>query len=185
MSKYISVFYLILMVGLTNVAFANENKFVEGGVGVGFHNIALTNGGEVSSISEFLRFSGGVKLKHTLSLSGSLRIWNTGEEDDNGDAVNHALFHDFHFTGISMGAEAQLFLPSLAQGPYIKGGRHCWVASVREVFNLWNASGCSNLVGTGILIQNSAGNKGSYFAEVILTEFKYVNSWMLVGGVRF
>lgn len=185
MQQYLSVCYLVLTVCFSKAAFANESHFVDGAIGVGFHDIQLNGGGEVSSISEFLRVSAGVTLKHTLSVSGSLRLWNTGEEDDNGDAIEHALFHDFHFTGVSMGAEAQLFLPSLAQGPYVKGGRHCWVASVREVFNLWNASGCSNLVGTGVLMNNNAGGKEAYFAEVLFTEFKYVHSWMLAVGVRF
>ena len=186
MNKYLKVLLVIYALTFSSAILAYDARFGEGALGVGFHSIELDDGGEVSSIGEFVRFSAGVKLKHTLSLSGSLRIWNNSEDvDDEGDRVEHALFHDFHLTSVSLGIGAQLFLPALAQGPYIKGGRHCWTANVRDVFNIWNGSGCSNIVGAGILFKDPEGSGGSFFGEVVLTRFKYVNTWMLAGGIRF
>lgn len=185
MNQWMKYLGLISLGCLLNVNVSAQNGFIESSIGVSFHSIDLGGDTQVVSTGEYLSLSVGSQMKHTLSLSGSLRLWSTEEEDDQGDAVKHALFHDFHFTGISLGLDAQLFLPALAEGPYLKGGRHCWTANVREVFNIWNGSGCSNLVGAGFLVKGVNANNGAYFGEVLLTRFQYVNSWMLVGGVRF
>lgn len=160
-----------------------QGNFIETSVGVGFHSIDL---GETEAISttEYLSLSTGIELQHTLNLAGSFRIWST-EEESNQDNARHVLFHDFHFTGVSVGVDAQLFTPSLAQGPYIKAGRHCWAANVSEVFNIWDGNGCSNLVGGGVLWKNGNAERGAFFTEVLLTRFKYVNTWMLAFGYHY
>jgi hypothetical protein len=184
MNQWMKYLGLISLGCLLNVKAVAQEGFIESSIGVSFHRIELGDDTQVVSTGEYFSLSVGSKMKHTLSLSGSLRLWNT-EEDDQGDAVEHALFHDFHFTGISLGLDAQFFLPALAEGPYLKGGRHCWTANVREVFDIWSGSGCSNLVGAGFLVKGANASKGAYFGEVLLTRFQYVHSWMLVGGVRF
>lgn len=181
-TKYLGL--MVLGCALSMSALAQQG-FIESSVGVSFHSIDLGDDTQVISTGEYFSLSAGMKMKHTLSVSGSLRLWSTEEEDDHGDAVEHALFHDFHFTGISMGVDAQLFLPALAQGPYLKGGRHCWSANVSEVFNIWDGSGCSNLFGAGVLWNTNKHTDSGMFTEVLLTRFKYVNSWMLAVGVRF
>lgn len=160
-----------------------KGHFIETSVGVGFHSIDLGQT-EAISTTEYLSLSTGVEWKHTLNLAGSFRLWST-EEESHQNNTHHVLFHDFHFTGVSVGLDAQLFIPSLAQGPYVKAGRHCWAANVSDVFNIWDGNGCSNLLGGGVLWKSEGVEKGAFFTEVLTTRFKYVSSWMLAIGYHF
>jgi|GEM_PF-2975200 len=164
----------------------NASPFMDTSVGLAFYNIEVDENSSISSVGEYAGFSIGQRFKHSLAASLSMRLWNTSDEDDGDADVNHALLHEFHFAGISLGAEAQIFLPLQSHGPYAKFGRHCWGASAEDVLNVWSGSGCSNIAGGGILMEgaNSDGASG-LFAEVLLTRFKFVHSWMLVFGARF
>ena len=175
----------VILLLSSSVAMSQQSGFIETSIGAAFHEINLSDGSRVSTLGEYFSVSAGLRPRHTLSVSGSFRLWSTEEEDDRGDAVEHALFHDFHFTGLSLGLDAQLFLPLMDQGPYVKVGRHCWAVNVQEVFNIWNGNGCSNLLGGGVLLNGDHSNRGAFFAEVLLTRFKHVSSWMLAAGVRF
>jgi hypothetical protein len=159
---------------------AESKPIVEAGIGVGFHTIELGNNSTTTSVSEHLSFSLGYKLKHTLGIMGSFRFWNSEDSDSNG---SQATFHDFHFTGLSVGLDAQLFLPMQTQGPYAKAGHHCWTANAWDVINIFNDNGCSKLAGAGILWSMEANR--SIYTEVLITRFKQVKSWMLVIGGRF
>lgn len=162
------------------------SPYMETSVGLAFYNIEIDENSSVSSLGEYAGFSIGQSFKHSLSASVSMRLWNTSDEEDSEADVNHALLHDFHFAGISLGAEAQIFLPLQRNGPYAKFGRHCWGASAEDALNIWSGSGCSNIAGGGILIEGASSDGASgLFAEVLLTRFKIVHSWMLVLGARF
>lgn len=182
------LFVYLLLVGMyCNQVSADSRSslYSEGSLGVAFYDIDVDEDSSITSVGEYASLSIGQRFKHTLAAQLSLRVWNTEDDDNPNQDITHVLFHDFHFAGISLGAEAQFFLPTLGEGPYAKIGRHCWAVAVEDIFNIWNGSGCSNIAGGGFLF-NTAGNEGSgVFAEVLLTRFKFVNSWMLVGGVRF
>ena len=166
---------------------AEESVYFESSLGVAFHSLELDQKPDVAttSVGEYGSLSLGYALKHTLNITTTLRFWNTSEDEEGEETSSeHALFHDFHFAGLSMGIDAQLFIPSLARGPYIKAGRHCWAASITQTFDLWNGSGCSNIAGAG-LSWESTTTDGTHFVEMALTRFKNLNSWMLVAGHRF
>lgn len=169
---------------LSQSVFGQSPQFVETSFGFAAHSIEARDGGSLTSTGEYLNLSAGLQLKHTLSMSSSLRIWST-EEDTQEDSIEHTLFHNFHFAGISLGVEGQMFLPTLKQGPYAKVGRHCWAVGVSQFFNIWDGSGCSNIVGGGWMLNAQDEAKVRPFFEVMLTRFKYVNSWMLIAGARF
>ncbi len=176
-----SAVLLIMCVAWAITAQAEQALYVETSLGVAFHSFELDETPDASAIGEYASLSMGYSLKHTLNMATSLRFWNTNKEEEYSE---HALFHDFHFGGLSMGIDAQFFIPSLDRGPYVKAGRHCWAASISQTFDVWNGSGCSNIAGAGIMWDSS--NSGSAnFVEVILTRFKKLNSWMLVAGHRF
>jgi hypothetical protein len=174
------IWLILLMAGLP--ASADSKRFVETSIGVGFHQIKIGDNRPVKTTSEYLSLSLGYQLKYTLAIMGSFKFWNTermGSDEDN----NEYAFNDFNFTGLSTGIDAQLFLPFLTQGPYIKAGHHCWTAYVRNTINIFNHTGCSKLVGLGMLLKT--GSNHSVFTEVLITRFKKVESWMLVIGGRF
>ncbi len=178
---------LIITFFLSQAVTAEETVYVETSLGVAFHSLELEEKPDVSSTStgEYASLSLGYALKHTLNIATTLRFWNTpsdkeGEEESSG----HALFHDFHFGGLSVGIDTQFFIPSLDRGPYVKAGRHCWAASISQTFDVWSGSGCSNIAGAGLSWESSTAG-GTNFVEVTLTRFKKLNSWMLVAGHRF
>lgn len=184
-----TVFNLVLFISLTHsllisqAVMAEESIYVETSLGVAFHSLELEDKPDMSATStgEYASLSMGYALIHTLNIATTLRFWNTDQEEEYSE---HALFHDFHFGGLSMGIDAQLFIPSLARGPYVKAGRHCWAASISQTFDVWNGSGCSNIAGAGLSWQSNA-TEGTHFVEIVLTRFKKLNSWMLVTGHRF
>ncbi len=189
--KKVSSFVLLISIVssflASQTAMAEETVYVESSLGVAFHSLELQEKPDVSATStgEYASLSLGYALKHTLNIATTLRFWNTPTDKEGEEEYSeHALFHDFHFAGLSMGVDAQLFIPSLARGPYIKAGRHCWAASITQTFDLWNGSGCSNIAGAGLSWQSNA-TEGTHFVEVVLTRFKKLNSWMLVTGHRF
>jgi len=179
----------MLLVSLTfsflasQTAMAEETVYVESSLGVAFHSLELQEKPDVSATStgEYASLSLGYALKHTMNIATTLRFWNTDQEEDYSD---HALFHDFHFGGLSMGLDAQFFIPSLDRGPYVKAGRHCWAASISQTLDVWSGSGCSNIAAAGFSWESS-GAGGANFVEMALTRFKKLNSWMLVAGHRF
>ncbi len=188
-----TVFSLALFIGLTYSLFlskaviAEDAVYVETSLGVAFHSLELQEKPDVSTTStgEYASLSLGYALKHTLNIATTLRFWNTPtDQEGEEDHLEHALFHDFHFGGLSMGVDAQFFIPSLDRGPYIKAGRHCWAASISQTFDVWSGSGCSNIAGAGLSWESSAAG-GTNFVEIDLTRFKKLNSWMLVAGHRF
>ena len=168
---------------LSQTVTAEETIYVETSLGVAFHSLELQEKPDVSATStgEYASLSLGYALKHTMNIATTLRFWNTDQEEDYSD---HALFHDFHFGGLSMGLDAQFFIPSLDQGPYVKGGRHCWAASISQTLDVWSGSGCSNIAAAGLSWESSTAG-GTNFVEIALTRFKKLNSWMLVAGHRF
>ncbi len=183
------VFNLVLFISLTHsllpsqTVMAEESIYVETSLGVAFHSLELQDKPDMSATStgEYASLSMGYALKHTLNIATTLRFWNTDQEEEYSE---HALFHDFHFGGLSMGVDAQFFIPSLDRGPYVKAGRHCWAASISQTFDVWSGSGCSNIVAAGLSWESSTAD-GANFVEVALTRFKKLNSWMLVAGHRF
>ena len=188
-----TVFNLVLFISLTHsllfsqTVMAEEAVYVETSLGVAFHSLELEDKPDVSATStgEYASLSLGYALKHTLNIATTLRFWNTPtDKEEEEEYLEHALFHDFHFGGLSMGIDAQFFIPSLARGPYLKTGRHCWAASITQTFDVWNGSGCSNIAGAGLSWESSAAG-GTNFVEIVLTRFKKLNSWMLVTGHRF
>jgi hypothetical protein len=182
MTVRFNVFLWLILTVAGNSVWAESKPIVEASIGVGFHEIEIGNNSSVTSVSEHLSFSLGYQLKNTLGLMGSFRFWNT-EDNDGNDHSHQNVFHDFHFAGVSVGIDAQLFLPFQTQGPYIKAGHHCWTARAWEVINIFNDSGCSKLFGAGVLWNAEAGK--SIFTEVFVTRFETVESWMLVVGGRF
>lgn len=163
---------------------AQSQPFLESSIGAAFHTVEVSETSSLTSVGEYVSFSAGVQAKSTLSLSMSLRLWSTEDDEDQSD-IDHAFLHDFHFTGISLGVETQVFIPSFAQGPYVKLGRHCWAVDVVEVINIWDGSGCSNIAGVGWLWNPDRSYAKGMFTEITTTRFKYVDSWMLIAGVRF
>jgi len=166
---------------------AEETVYVESSLGVAFHSFELQEKPDVSATStgEYASLSLGYALKHTLNIATTLRFWNTpSDKEGEEESSEHALFHDFHFGGLSMGVDAQFFIPSLDRGPYVKAGRHCWAVNISQTFNVWNGSGCSNIAGAGLSWESRAAG-GTNFVEIALTRFKKLNSWMLVTGHRF
>ncbi|MEH6348223.1 MAG: hypothetical protein V7785_24210 [Bermanella sp.] len=184
-----SVSRLVLLINMTisfflsPAAMAEEIVYVETSLGVAFHSLELEEKPDASATStgEYASLSLGYALKHTLNIATTLRFWNTDPEEEYSE---HALFHDFHFGGLSVGVDAQFFIPSLMRGPYIKAGRHCWAASISQTFDVWSGSGCSNIAGAGLSWESSTAG-GTNFVEIALTRFKKLNSWMLVAGHRF
>ncbi len=168
---------------LSCTANGQSKPIVETSLGVGIYNIKLQSDPDlsISSVGEYAGLSFGYSLGHTLNVMSTVRIWSAEDEQE----VDHALLHDFHFAGLSLGIDAQMYLPSLSNGPYGKVGRHCWVASVYEAFNIWDGSGCSNILAGGISWKSDNELAGDNFFELMLTRFKYVRSWMFIVGHRF
>lgn len=174
------IFIFLIFMSIKSLA---EVSFTETSIGMALHSIDVSPSSGISTLGEYMGFSMGIEAKHTLSVMGSVRLWNT--EDDEDDPAQHIFLHDFHFTGLSVGLDGQFFLPTLNKGPYLKIGRHCWSANVSQIFNIWNGNGCSNLAGAGLMLGGTEGEEGKIFAEVLLTRFEYINSWMLAVGMRF
>jgi len=186
-SNFVLLISIISSFLASQTVMAEETVYVETSLGVAFHSLELQEKPDVSTTStgEYASLSLGYALKHTLNIATTLRFWNTPtDQEGEEDHLEHALFHDFHFGGLSMGIDAQFFIPSLARGPYVKAGRHCWAASISQTFDVWNGSGCSNIAGAGLSWESSAVG-GTNFVEITLTRFKKLNSWMLVTGHRF
>lgn len=159
---------------------ANSPWYVTSAVQLGLHSIDRPSGElDLSSIGQGFYFALGRPVMPILSLETALDFWFTDEEDEN--PVDHALLHDFHFSGISLGVNAIFHLPGV-QGPYAKIGRHCWGASVYDTLDIWDGSGCSNLFGGGAYFGPSGHG---YFMELSRIRYERVDSWFMTAGLRF
>lgn len=156
----------------------------EGSVGAAFHELTIDEESAIRTVGQYLNLSFGERFKHSLSGAVSLRLWSArdfaDEDDDDYELESHVF-------GVSVGVEGQIFLPSMNHGPYARLGRHCWAMSLINMINVWDGSGCSNIVGGGILLAPEPGDKdgSGTFYEVVLTRFEQLHSWMFVVGRRF
>lgn len=112
----------------------------------------------------------GFSVLPILSLEMVGNVWYPREQEH----------YDFEFAGISLGSNVLLHFPN--EGPYVKFGRHCWRANVFNAINLWDGSGCSNMLGGGILFGRW---DSGYFFEASRIRYRDVDSWFFTGGVRF
>ena len=157
---------------------------MEGSVGMALHELHIDEESSIKSAGQYLNLSFGQRFKHSLSGAVSLRAWGAkdyGEEDDDEYELKSHVF------GVSLGVEGQVFMPTFNHGPYAKFGRHCWGVSLINALDIWDGSGCSNIIGAGILLMPEVGDKdgSGTFYEVVLTRFKQLHSWMFVVGRRF
>jgi len=158
----------------------SKDLYATGSYKIGLHHFETSDEG-LSSYGSGFSFSVGHKVLPILSAELAFNLWSVDEEENETNTIEHHLLHDFHFHGISLGANAILHLPNV-QGPYFKVGRHCWSASVEDVVNLWDGAGCSNLSGLGVYF----GPKGSGFLiEYNYIRYDVVSSSFLNLGIRF
>lgn len=170
-SKFVHVLFFLLFIPSSAAL-----PVMEGSVGVAFHELNIDEETSIRTVGEYINLSFGQRFKHSLSASVSFRAWGTDE-----DEFEHDVF------GVSLGVEGQVFVPSFNHGPYAKFGRHCWGISLIHTVDLWDGSGCSNIVGAGLLLKTDPGDKdgSGMFFEVVLTRFKQLHSWMFAAGRRF
>jgi hypothetical protein len=179
MLKYLSIIFLCFYTSISS-AYESENM-AEVSFGVAVHNLNANTNKAGNSSGKYLGLSIGYELKHTLTLMSSIRLWHEDEDEEG----SNGIFHDFNFTGLSLGLDAQFFLPGLSRGPYVKAGHHCWTAHVWQSLNPFNDTGCSKLLGAGFLWEDSSELGGSAFTEILITRFERIESWVLVYGHRF
>ncbi|NVK39176.1 MAG: hypothetical protein HWE18_14710 [Gammaproteobacteria bacterium] len=146
---------------------------------LGLHSLDTDNEEvDLTSVGEGVYFAIGRPVLPIMSLEVGVDFWFNDEEDE--DPVDHAVLHDFHFAGISVGTNAIFHFPG-GEGPYAKVGRHCWSASAYDAWNVWNGNGCSNLFGGGLFFGEGKG----FFLEATRTRYKRVHSWFLSAGIKF
>lgn len=162
---------------------------VYGELALGLSKISIENGSQGLqdiSIGNFFRLGGGFAANHTFKLGMSLRTWAINDEDSDNDGVDdelleHFLFHDFHFSSLSLGIDVLAYLPTLNKGAYIRYGRHCWAAEVFDYQDNFFNDSCGNVFSVGY--QNEL--VPSLFLEIEITDFEFANSLVGVVGARF
>lgn len=147
---------------------------------LGLHSLESDNEEvNLTSVGEGVYLAVGREVLPIMSFEVALDFWFNDEEEE--DPVDHALLHDFHFAGISLGTNAIFHFPG-GQGPYAKVGRHCWTASAYDAWDIWDGQGCSNLFGGGVVF----GSQGKGFIlEASRIRYKRVHSWFLTAGMKF
>jgi len=147
-----------------------------------------------SSIGSYFRLSGGLSAKHSIQFGLSLRGWaaNDEDEDDDGDGdelIEHFFLHDFHFSSISAGADVQMYIPGFSKGPYVRYGRHCWLARVYDYRVETSENACGHIwalgvLGGGLMVDGQPSDEGGVLLEVEYTKMNDVNTFVAIFGVQ-
>lgn len=160
-----------------------------GEAALGLSEISIDDGSQGLqdvSIGNFFRFGGGFAANHTFKIGMSLRTWAIDDEDDDDDGVDdelfeHYLFHDFHFSSLSLGVDVLAYLPTLNKGVYVRYGRHCWAAEVFDYQDNFFNDSCGNIFAAGYQLDLAP----SLFFEIEVTDFTFANSLVGIVGTRF
>lgn len=182
---------IVLMAIMLLVSKSVAEGYVNGSVGVGHFSIEnkTMNDEQDTSYGGFIKLGFGYAFKHTILVGGALRWWNVDDEDDDDDGyedelVQHILFHDFHFAGFSGGLDIQSFMPGFKRGPYIRYGRHCWIAQVYDYSHSTGSNECGDIWALGILGNRRASKEGAML-EVEYTRMGQVDATVLSIGVQY
>jgi len=147
-----------------------------------------------SSIGSYFRVSGGLSAKHSLQFGLSLRGWAANDEDDDDDGdgdelIEHFFLHDFHFSSISVGADVQMYIPGFRKGPYVRYGRHCWLARVFDYRVETSENACGHIwavgvFGGGLMVDGQASDRGGVLLELEYTRMNNVDTLVGILGMQ-